>query len=509
MNVKKKGVALNAFETTASVVSAIAAQESARKIYVLDTNVLLHDPTSLFRFQEHLVVIPLHGLDEVDKKKGDPIIGFNARDVSQKLEQILSGGDPYQADRGIRIRNGYDGLLFFLAEYAEGSFPRDLDLSYYDNYLLASLIHLKQQVGRPVTLVTKDRNLGSSATFSGCRPRITSTTMSPRRASPASAIPCAPWCSRRPRSTRCSPPRSRTSGSWPTSTGSAALQRGRDPAGQAGNYLGLGYRSGDTLLFTQYDRVRVLGVGPKVLDRKNYSHNFEQAVCMTQAMNDEVQIQVVVGKAGTGKTHIAMAAALELVFLRKKYESIKLIKPIITKSRLGEDIGFLPGTVKRKLLPRMRPFVEKLQKLVGENGLEKEPGYQKLLDDGVIEMMNLADVRGADLSGSVVLFDEAQNANPFQMRTLGTRLGEDSKLIVMGDPTQIDNVYLDKYSNALVNVYQQARRFPEPFIATISLMQMVRSHTSRWFEEKIVPNVKKLSDKMTPAVGWRLPAEFD
>jgi len=496
MNVKKKGVALNAFETTASVVSAIAAQESARKIYVLDTNVLLHDPTSLFRFQEHLVVIPLHGLDEVDKTKGDPIIGFNARDVSQKLEQILSGGDPYQADRGIRIRNGYDGLLFFLAEYAEGAFPRDLDLSYYDNFLLASLMHLKQQVGRPVTLVTKDRNLRIKCHVLGLQAEdylhdhVSEESLT-GAADPLRTVVLTPaeidemFTAKKPNE-------------WQLANFNRVRLRYNEGVilqDETGNYLGLGYRSGDTLLFTQYDRVRVLGVGPKVLDRRNYSHNFEQAVCMTQAMDDEVKIQVVVGKAGTGKTHIAMAAALELVFLRKKYESIKLIKPIITKSRLGEDIGFLPGTVKRKLLPRMRPFVEKLQKLVGENGLEKEQGYQKLLDDGVIEMMNLADVRGADLSGSVVLFDEAQNANPFQMRTLGTRLGEDSKLIVMGDPTQIDNVYLDKYSNALVNVYQQARRYPEPFIATVSLMQMVRSHTSRWFEEKIVPNVKKLSDK--------------
>ena len=130
----------------------------------------------------------------------------------------------------------------------------------------------------------------------------------------------------------------------------------------------------------------------------------------------------------------------------------------------------------------MRPFVEKLRLFTSE---QSEEGYRKLLDSGVIELLNLADIRGADLANSFVIFDEAQNANPFQMRTLGTRLGEDTKLIVLGDPTQIDSVYLDKFSNALINLYENALKNPTPFIAHICLIQMVRSHTSQWFESNI------------------------
>jgi len=135
----------------------------------------------------------------------------------------------------------------------------------------------------------------------------------------------------------------------------------------------------------------------------------------------------------------------------------------------------------------MRPFIEKLRHFTNDDAPEPEAGYHKLLESGVIELVNLADVRGADLSGSMVIFDEAQNANPFQMRTLGTRLGEDTKLIVLGDPTQIDNIYLDKYSNALINLYLNSIHHPEPFIARVYLHQMVRSHTSKWFEERIEP----------------------
>lgn len=476
----------------ADVVPGLKNLEPGRKIYVLDTNVLLHDPTAIFRFQENAVVIPLYVLDEIDAKKSDPVIGFNARDVSQKLEQILTTGS-YTPTKGVRIKNGQDGLLFFMSGQTPQDFPKELPFTYLDNFLVATLANLKKQIGeRSLVLVTKDRNLRIKSTALGVQAEdyrhdrvseesligttdpLRTIVLNPKEIAElfSKKRPCD-WCL--------------------AGIGRFRLRHNEGAIlhDEEGNHLGLGVRKGDRLNFVNYDKVRVLGLGPRVLDKASFSHNFEQAISMVQAMDDDIRIQIMVGRAGTGKTHIAMAAALEAVFVRKRYESIKLIKPVITKSRLGEDLGFLPGTVRKKLVPRMRPFVEKLQKFVGKELLDSEEGYQKFLDSGVIEMMNLADVRGADLAGSIVLFDEAQNANPFQIRTLGTRLGEDSKLIVMGDPTQIDNVYLDKYSNALVNLYQQARRNPEPFIATVSLSQMVRSHTSKWFEERIVPSIKK------------------
>jgi PhoH-like ATPase len=154
-------------------------------------------------------------------------------------------------------------------------------------------------------------------------------------------------------------------------------------------------------------------------------------------------------------------------------------------------VGFLPGSLRRKLIPKMRPFIEKLRQFSDDEFMSSDSGYQKLLDTGVIELINLADVRGADLADAIVIFDEAQNANPFQMRTLGTRLGENTKLIVLGDPTQIDSIYLDKYSNALINLYLNSIKNPAPFLAQICLIQMVRSYTSRWFEQVIQPGSDK------------------
>ncbi len=458
--------------------------EDKRACYILDTNVLLHDPSAIFRFEEHIVLIPLFVLDEIDSKKKDPQLGYNARDISQKLEQLIQrGGKP---EEGLTIPNGYDGTLYFVNNFMSENFPGELATSYKDNAMLSQIMGLKENFPeRHFILVSKDRNL-----------RIKSWALQ---------IPCEDYLhdkiSEEYLDSFFQPVKEialeegeinllfkhKAAGNWEipyrkkwrlNENEGAALF---DPGNQ---FFGMGIRKGDRLKYFDYFSTKILDMPPKVLDMEHYTYNFEQAVCMQQAMDDDIKIQIIIGKAGTGKTHIAMAAALEKVFKERKYDSIKLIKPVITKSRLGEDIGFLPGSVKRKLLPKMRPFVEKLR-LFTKDGSEES--YKKLIDSGVIELLNLADIRGADLANSFVIFDEAQNANPFQMRTLGTRLGEDTKLIVLGDPTQIDSVYLDKFSNALIYLYENALQNPTPFLAHICLVQMVRSHTSQWFERNFQP----------------------
>ncbi len=458
------------------------SSDDHRSCYVLDTNVLLHDPSAIFRFEEHIVLIPLFVLDEIDSKKKDPQLGYNAREISQKLEQLILRTDDWES--GITIPNGRNGVLYFVNNFMSKNFPPELALSYKDNAMLSQIMGLQEHFpNRQFILITKDRNL-----------RIKGWSL---------RIPCDDYLhdkiSEEYLDSFFQPVKqialtdeeinelfkSKASDNWNVpyrkkwrlaeNEGVALF----DPSNQ---FFGMAIRKGNQLKYFDYFSTKILDMPPKVLDTENYQYNFEQAVCMQQAMDDDIKIQIIIGKAGTGKTHIAMAAALEKVFKERKYDSIKLIKPVITKSRLGEDVGFLPGSLKRKLIPKMRPFVEKLRLFTSD---QSEEGYRKLLDSGVIELLNLADIRGADLANSFVIFDEAQNANPFQMRTLGTRLGEDTKLIVLGDPTQIDSVYLDKFSNALINLYENALKNPMPFISHICLIQMVRSHTSQWFESNI------------------------
>jgi len=458
-------------------------EQDQRSAYVLDTNVLLHDTSALYRFDEHIVLIPLLVLEEIDNKKKDAQIGFNARDISQKLEQLLQRAD--NPKKGIPIPNGRDSLLFFTEGIASKKFPAELSLSYKDNAILSQIIGLKEKFPeRNFILVTKDRNLRIK---SGALNILNEDYLHDKISEEYLASFFKHIQEIHLDETEINQLfKSKTAEKWDIpyrkkwhlyENEGVALY---DPNGQ---FFGMGIRKGDRLNYFDYYSTKVLDMPPKVLDTDNYKFNLEQAVCMQQALDDDIKIQIIIGKAGTGKTHIAMAAGLEKVFKERKYDSIKLIKPVITKSRLGEDIGFLPGSVKRKLLPKMRPFVDKLRQFTNDS--DSEEGYRKLLDSGVIEILNLADIRGSDMANSFVIFDEAQNANPFQMRTLGTRLGEDSKLIVLGDPTQIDSIYLDKYSNALINLYEHALKKPTEFTAQICLVQVVRSITSEWFESTI------------------------
>jgi PhoH-like ATPase len=461
-----------------------------RHVYILDTNVLLHDPASIFRFDEHIVLIPFLTIEEIDAIKNDPGIGFNARDLSQKLEMLSSR----QADNtSIPIPNGKDGLLSYLTGYISKSFPEELDLKYKDNTMLAQVLGLKENFpNRDFIFVTKDRNLRIKCRALGIHTEdykhdkiseeyLTSFFQTTKEVT-LSVEEINEIFTAKEGNKWNLPYRKK----WRLRENEGIVLNDA-----SGEFFGLGIRKGETLHYIDYNSIRVLGTAPKALDDKNYSYNFEQAICMYQALDDDIKVQIIIGRAGTGKTHIAMAAAMEKVLKEKKYESIKLIKPIVTKSRLGEDIGFLPGSLRRKLIPKMRPFIEKLRQFSTEDTGADDAGYQKLLDSGLIELINLADVRGADLADAIVIFDEAQNANPFQMRTLGTRLGENTKLIVLGDPTQIDSIYLDKYSNALINLYLNSIKNPAPFLAQVCLIQMVRSQTSRWFEEVIQSNQEK------------------
>lgn len=429
------------------------------------------------------MLISLLAVEEIDNKKNDPGIGFNARDISQKLEQLLDRNT--DNDGPLFVPNGKDGLLAFISGNISPSFPRELALNYKDNAMIAQMMGLSGQFPHMrFIMVTKDRNLRIKCRALGLEAQdyrhdkiseeYLSSFFKPVKHITLDEEDINAIFKGKHNTNWSFKYRRR----WQLSENEGVALF--DPAGQL---FGMGLRKNDKIRYFDYFSTRVMDTSPKVLDRESYTYNFEQAVCMAQAMDDDIRIQIIIGRAGTGKTHIAMAAALEKVFQERKYDSIKLIKPIVTKSRLGEDIGFLPGSVRRKLIPRMRPFIEKLRQFTNE--IDSEESYKKLLDSGVIELINLADVRGADLANSFVIFDEAQNANPFQMRTLGTRLGENTKLIVLGDPTQIDSIYLDKYSNGLINLYENSIQNPAPFIGRICLVQMVRSHTSKWFENTL------------------------
>ncbi|GAB4168355.1 MAG: PhoH family protein [Calditrichia bacterium] len=456
-----------------------------KRVFILDTNVLLHDPTALFRFEEHIVLIPLITLEEVDQKKNDQLIGYNAREVSHKLESMLIKSS--YNNEGVLIPNGKNGLLFFVSGVESPNFPKELSRTYVDNIFLAQVMALKEKYPNVnFTIVTKDRNFRIKAISLGLEAedykhdKITEESLieifKPLQELVLSDDEVNQLFTKTEEGYYWIPYSRKYNLKYNEGVILKDLQ---------GKEFGIALRKEDILKYYRYEKIKVLDTTPKVLELAKFSRNYEQAVAIAQGLDDSITVQTIVGRAGTGKTYLAMAIALEKVFKENKYHSIKMIKPVVSKSRLGEELGFLPGSLKKKLSPHMRPFLEKLREFLDEDFLDDDRGLNRLMDQGVIEMLNMADVRGTDFSNSIILFDEAQNANPFQMRTVGTRISENCKLIVLGDPSQIDNIYLDKYSNALVNLYVNAQRHQAPFLATVSLNQMVRSETSKWFEENI------------------------
>ncbi|MCK5075075.1 MAG: PhoH family protein, partial [Calditrichia bacterium] len=377
------------FVRTPFDLDAALKKSGDKRIYVLDTNVLLHDPTSIYRFEEHIVMIPLLALEEVDNKKSDHLIGFNAREVSQKLESLLEKSD--YSENGIQIPNGKNGLLFFIAGLESSNFPKELSRDYVDNLFISQVMALHEKYPEvKIQIVTKDRNFRIKSVALGIdaedymHDKVSEKNLTDIF-NPLGEIVLEEnevndifspkeegfyWI-----------PYKRIYNLRYNQSAILTDSNGKD--------FGIGVRKNDMLKYFRYESIKVLDFGPKVLEDNKYNKNYDQASAIVQGLDDDVNIQVLIGRAGTGKTYLAMAIALEKVFKENKYHSIKMIKPVVSKSRLGEEVGFLPGSLKKKLVPHMRPFMEKLKMFISEDYLAKENGINKLMDEGVIEMMNM------------------------------------------------------------------------------------------------------------------------
>ena len=316
-----------------SVLNNIDLPDDNRKIFVLDTNILLHDPESIFRFKSNIVVITMQSLEELDNKKHDPIIGYNVREIYTKLERIFT--IPYDREKGISIPNKQEGILFFISDHLSKNFPSTLKLDYVDNSIAAITMFLKEKYPNKKTiLVTKDRNLALKGKVLGLDvenyeyDKLTEENLTGIY-DPLKTIQLDDKTINEIFSFG-----NRDHWEMPYNRKmSLKYNEGCVVHDESDNFVGLGIRNEEKMKILDYRQLKVLGMGPKVLNEAMFSRNDEQAICIQQAMDPEIKVQVIVGKAGTGKTHIAMAAALDQVFNQQRYKSIKLVKPVITKSR--------------------------------------------------------------------------------------------------------------------------------------------------------------------------------
>ncbi|MFN9628820.1 MAG: PhoH family protein [Cyanobacteriota bacterium] len=423
-----------------------------RKTFVLDTNVLLHDPLALTRFQDNAVVVPIEVVEEIDRFKRDPSEkGRNARQVSRLLDQLREKGN--LAD-GVTIDAASGGTLkvVFCRNETLEQLPPELKGGNGDNNILAVALEqrLQEVMGShlPVVLVTKDTNLRIKADAVGLIAQDYTTD----KVDIADLYPgfCEVWTSAEQMD------QVKAEGGLPE----AALPAGH-PALVANEGVTLVDQAqpNHTLLARFHGAsgaLHPLQRAPKVRLGAIQARNREQTFALDLLLDPEIQLVTLIGKAGTGKTLLALAAGLHMVADERAYDRLLVTRPVIP---LGKDIGFLPGDIEEKMGPWMQPIIDNLDFLLGAHeghqggsrGGQRAPrnSWTDLKGMGLLEVEAISYIRGRSIPRQYMVVDEAQNLTPHEVKTIVTRVGEGTKIVLTGDPYQIDNPYVDAESNGL------------------------------------------------------------
>jgi PhoH-like ATPase len=403
----------------------------AKKIYVLDTSACLTDGNSIRSFSIHDVILPLKVLDEIDgNKKRQDGVGANARFVIRFLDTLREKGN---LNKGVRIDKG-KGLLR-VKNYDPSVLPEDLDLHSPDNQIIATALTEKQQhANRKVIVVSRDINM--------------------RVKCDAVGLLCEDYQSHEI---------VKDTDSVYTGfidhlvddqyidhfyAGEDVYVEKEDVKLQPNQFLMLVSSSSEkkTALakFTDYatplKRIHkfenVWGI---------HARNKEQSFAFSLLMDPQIPVVSLIGKAGTGKTLLAIAAGLEQIMGgqgNEVYKKLIVSRPV---QPMGKDIGFLPGTLEEKMMPWLAPIQDNLEYLMGN---DKE-AMRDHIEKGVVEVEALTYIRGRSISNAFIIIDEAQNLTSHELKTILTRVGENTKIILTGDIDQIDNVYIDEKTNGL------------------------------------------------------------
>jgi len=431
-------------------------------LFVLDTNVLMHDPSSLFRFSEHDLYLPMTTLEELDNhKKGMTEVARNARTVSRSLDQLIAGTSG-TLDEGIPLNKlgnqDVTGRLFFQTKFSTQALPEGLPEGKGDNLILAVVSELqKTRKGQEVVLVSKDINMRIKARALGlpAEDYFNDQVLEDRDLMYAGVmtLPADFW-----------PKHGKDMESWADSKSGTMFYRVTGPSVPSMLVNQFVYQENPDGSTPFYAQVREINGKTALLQTlRDFSHqknnvwsvtarNREQNFAMNLLMNPDVDFVTLLGQAGTGKTLLALAAGLEQVLDSKRYNEI-----IITRATVpvGEDIGFLPGTEEEKMQPWMGAFDDNLEVLQrNEDGGAGEWGRaatQELIRSRIkVKSMNF--MRGRTFVSKFVIIDEAQNLTPKQMKTLVTRAGPGTKIICLGNIAQIDTPYLTEGSSGLTYV---------------------------------------------------------
>jgi PhoH-like ATPase len=401
-----------------------------KKNYVLDTNVLLHDPQAIFRFEDNNVIIPIYVIEEVDQfKREGSERGRNARSIARLLDELRERGG--SLSKGVPLDSG--GVLRVAVPSKRLTLPSAIDHTAMDQAILQTAFDVRENdAGRVTIFVTMDTNLRIRAdalgmvaqTYENQRVEVdrlnsgiidlemdggdVDTFFREGRVTPREPMPEPNTC---------------------------VLMRDRsNPSHTA---LGRYDASKRAILALRVPREGVMTVRPR---------NKEQSFALDLLLDESIRLVTLVGKAGTGKTLLALAAGLKRTVEDGVYTRMLVSRPVMP---LGRDIGFLPGDVDEKLNPWMQPIFDNLEFLFSTGSRKGPRAYAELLESGQIQVEPLTYIRGRSLPQQFIVVDEAQNLTPHEVKTIITRSGDGTKIVLTGDPGQIDNPYVDSASNGL------------------------------------------------------------
>lgn len=421
------------------------------KFFVLDTNVLLHNPNAIYSFAEHTVIIPFTVIEELDKfKTSSDKKGVHARQILRELDQLYKKG---ALKAGAKMKNG--GMLRILFSPTQAPHP-DLDWSRNDNHIVGIAWTLKKE-GQHVFFISKDINARIKAEVLGVQSedyekQLVEYDQLYKGWSEVTVTDAEIDILYKER---------KVATKLTLHENEYALLKGETKTALSQ------YECEKKMFFLVNGDLEAMGLRPL---------NLEQRFAFDLLLNDDIKLVTLVGQAGTGKTLLALACALQKVIGRNpRYQKLLVARPIVP---LGKDIGYLPGTKDQKLNFWMQPVFDNLgfllQKEEGERGFGKaKDRIEALMDADLLEIEAITYIRGRSIPNQFIIIDEAQNLTPHEIKTIVSRAGKGTKIVLTGDPEQIDTPYLDANSNGLT--YTAERLKGQRLVGHILLSKSERS----------------------------------
>ncbi|MCX8059164.1 MAG: PhoH family protein [Spirochaetes bacterium] len=431
------------------------------KYFIIDTNVLLHYPYAMDSFLDNYVIIPIKVLEELDKfKKERTEIGKNAREVSRILDNYRKKGS---LKEGVKTQAG--GKIFVSMEISK-EVPKQLSFFIADDQILLCAKYYKD-IGKRVFFVSKDINARIKADSLG----IKAVDYEKQK------------------------------------TNYSTIYTGYIDIYVSKEFIDNFYLNKSTIIdkqlfpnqyvcFIDKENIKHTALGRYDFQNKNIKLinssefvasgikplNKEQIFAFDLLLDDNVKLVNLIGKAGTGKTLIALAVALKKIFEKGIYKKLLVARPVIP---MGKDIGYLPGTKEEKLINWMQPIYDNLEFLFSLYDDKTKPNekIKSLISTGILEIEALTYIRGRSIPEQFIIIDEAQNLTPLEVKTIISRAGEGTKIVLTGDPQQIDNPYLDEDSNGLTYVVDRLK--DSELTGSILLVKTERSSLASLAAEKL------------------------